>query len=94
MKETYLDSIFFGIGMAFASPTTVLPSFVSQLTDSPPLVGLVLTIQTGAWLLPQLIAANYLADKARKKPYLSVASRRPWPIGPPAVGSGGLPSQG
>ena len=65
-----LDSIFFGIGMAFASPTTILPSFVSQLTDSPPMIGLVLTIQSGAWLLPQLIAANYLADKAHKKPYL------------------------
>lgn len=81
MKENYpdyrhnlicflLDFIFFGIGMAFASPTTVLPSFVNQLTDSPPMIGLVLTIQTGAWLLPQLIAANYLADKAHKKPYL------------------------
>lgn len=81
MKRTYpdyrhnlicftLDYILFGLGMAFMSPTTVLPSFVSQLTDSPLLVGLVLTIQTGAWLLPQLIAANYLADKTHKKPYL------------------------
>jgi len=65
-----LDYVFFGVGMAFVSQTTVLPSFVSQLTDSAPLIGLASTIQTGAWLLPQLIAASYLADKDRKKPYI------------------------
>ncbi len=65
-----LDYVFFGVGMAFVSQTTVLPSFVSQLTDSAPLIGLSSTIMTGAWLLPQLIAASYLADKDRKKPYL------------------------
>jgi len=69
-----LDYILFGLGMAFMSPTTVLPSFVSQLTDSPPMIGLVSTIQTGAWLLPQLIAANHLADKAHKKPYLLLSA--------------------
>ena len=57
-----LDYVFFGVGMAFVSHTTVLPSFVSQLTDSPPVIGLSSTIMTGAWLLPQLIAASYLAD--------------------------------
>lgn len=65
-----LDYIFFGVALAFVSPTTVLPSFISQLTDSAPLIGLSSTIQTGAWLLPQLMAASFLADKARKKPYL------------------------
>jgi MFS family permease len=65
-----LDYVFFGISIAFVSQTTVLPSFINQLTDSAPLIGLASTIQTGAWLLPQLIAASYLADKARKKPYL------------------------
>lgn len=65
-----LDYVFFGVGMAFVSQTTVLPSFISQLTDSAPLIGLASTVQTGAWLLPQLIAASYLADKDRKKPYI------------------------
>jgi hypothetical protein len=45
-----LDYVFFGVGMAFVSQTTVLPSFVSQLTDSALLIGLSSTIQTGAWL--------------------------------------------
>jgi len=65
-----LDYVFFGVSLAFVSQTTVLPSFISQLTDSAPLIGLASTVQTGAWLLPQLMAASYLADKARKKPYL------------------------
>ena len=65
-----LDYVFFGVALAFVSQTTVLPSFISQLTDSAPLIGLASTVQTGAWLLPQLIAASYLADKDRKKPYI------------------------
>jgi MFS family permease len=65
-----LDYVFFGVSLAFISQTTVLPSFISQLTDSAPLIGLSSTIQTGAWLLPQLMAASYLANKAPKKPYL------------------------
>jgi MFS family permease len=65
-----LDYVFFGVGLAFVSQTTVLPSFISQLTNSAPLIGLASTVQTGAWLLPQLIAASYLADKDRKKPYI------------------------
>ena len=75
-----LDYVFFGVGMAFMSQTTVLPSFISQLTDSAPLIGLSSTIMSGAWLLPQLVAANYLADKERKKPYLmlSAAIGRPF----------------
>jgi MFS family permease len=75
-----LDYVFFGVGMAFVSQTTVLPSFISQLTDSAPLIGLASTIQTGAWLLPQLIAASYLADKDRKKPYLMMPAAVGRPI--------------
>ncbi len=75
-----LDYVFFGVGIAFVSQTTVLPSFVSQLTDSAPLIGLSSTIQTGAWLLPQLIAASYLADKDRKKLYLVVPAAIGRPI--------------
>jgi MFS family permease len=75
-----LDYVFFGLGLAFASQTTVLPSFVSQFTDSAPLIGLASTIQTGAWLLPQLIAASYLADKERKKPYLMLPAALGRPV--------------
>ncbi len=69
-----LDYIFYGISMAFVNLTAVLPSFISQLTDSAPLIGLASTIQTGAWFLPQLIAASHLAGKARRKPYMLLAA--------------------
>lgn len=61
------DFIFFGIGLAFASQTTVLPSFVATLTSSTLLIGLVSTLANGGWLLPQLFAANATAGKPRRK---------------------------
>ena len=61
------DFVFFGTGSSFASQATVLPTFIATLTSSAPLIGLSSTIATGAWLLPQLFAANSLAgqDKAQ-----------------------------
>ena len=67
------DSVTFGIAVAFLNQSTVLPTFVSHLTDSVFLVGLVATIQSGAWLLPQLLAASLVAGQPRKKPLLVAA---------------------
>ena len=80
-----MDFIAFGMALAFINVNTVLPSFVNELTDSALLVGLVSTLLSGSWLLPQLIAANYLANKPRKKFYilLPAALGRPvwWILG-------------
>ena len=65
---------FFYAAMVFASTTTVLPGFVSQLTSSLLLVGLVLTLAEGAWRLPQLAVAFWLSPKRRKKHYLTRAA--------------------
>ncbi len=64
------DWICFLVGMAFVNYTSVVPSLVNQLTDFAPLIGLVTTIANGAWLLPQLIAAHYVTNRERKKPYV------------------------
>lgn len=64
------DWISFLVGMAFVNYTSVVPSLVNQLTDFAPLIGLVTTIANGAWLLPQLIAAHYVTNRERKKPYV------------------------
>jgi MFS family permease len=61
------DYLFFGVGMSFASQATVLPSLVRSLTDSALLVGLVSTLATGGWLIPQLFAANLIAGRPRLK---------------------------
>lgn len=64
------DYIGFGLGMTFSSTTTVLPHLVGRLTDSELAVGMISSVSWGAWLLPQLIFANLLTNKRRKKPYL------------------------
>ena len=88
-----MDFIAFGTAMAFVNVSTVLPSFVNELTDSALLVGLISTLISGSWLLPQLIAANYLADKPRKKFYilLPAALGRPvwWILGGMLLAVGG-----
>jgi MFS family permease len=72
-----LDFGFFGLGMAFVSVNTVMPSFLTVLGTSSAFIGLVSSLQSASWLLPQLLAARYLADKPRKKPFI---------LGPAAVG--------
>lgn len=68
------DYIAFTVAWAFADQSTVLPAFARELTSSAPLIGLVSTIHSGGWLLPQLVAANYVAHRERKKPYII------WPL--------------
>jgi len=64
------DFCFFGVGMAFVSQSTVIPGFMSTLGASSALIGLTSTLQSASWLLPQLFAARYLADKPFQKPYI------------------------
>ena len=55
---------------AFIDPTIILPVFVSQLTDSPLLIGLNGSLPFTMWLFPQLFAARYLSGKTQKKRYV------------------------
>jgi MFS family permease len=75
------DYVGFGLGMTFISQTTVLPDFVNRLSGSEIVVGLVSTAINGAWLLPQLVYANFLLNKRRKKPYVVLGAL----IGRPGV---------
>lgn len=63
-----LDGAFFGFALGFASFTTIIPLFVSQLTDSPILIGLAPAIHTLGWQLPQLFTANRVRRLSRFKP--------------------------
>jgi hypothetical protein len=62
------NGILFAIGGAFVDPATVLPAFVSRLTDSVIAVGLISTIGNGGWYLPQLFAARYVQPRRFKRP--------------------------
>jgi hypothetical protein len=56
-----VDSICFGgVVLTLIDPTSVLPAFVRQLTDSEFVVGLISAIFRGGWLLPQLVAGRLM----------------------------------
>jgi len=61
------DYVLWGIAMNFIGVSTVMPAFVRQFTDSAPIIGMVNTVWNGAWLIPQLAAANALNHLPRKK---------------------------
>ncbi len=65
-----LDGTFFMLGMSFSSVVTVMPLYVSQLTDSPLLISLIPAIQNVGWFLPALFTAQYVERLPRKKPFV------------------------
>lgn len=64
-----LDGGFFGLAIGFASFTTIIPLFVSQLTNSAILIGLIPAIHSMGWQLPQLFTAKKVATLTRQKPF-------------------------
>jgi MFS family permease len=67
-----LDGGFFGLGIGFASFVTIIPLFVSQLTDSAILIGLIPAIHAMGWQLPQLLTADHVTRQSRYKPTVVV----------------------
>lgn len=66
-----LNGAFFNFFSALLDPSLVLSWFVSQLTTSNFLIGLIMPIQSGGWLLPQLLVSGYLQRRQRKLPFYS-----------------------
>ena len=60
-----LNGTFFMAALAFMAGSTVLPLFISKLTDSRILIGLFSHIEWFGWLFPQLFAAVFLAHKRK-----------------------------
>lgn len=63
-----IDGGLFGVGIGFGSFIAVLPLFVSQMTDSALLIGLIPAIHGAGWQLPQLLTAGYTSRARRVKP--------------------------
>jgi MFS family permease len=57
IRVNLLDGSFFGAALGFASFVTIIPLFVSELTDSAVLIGLIPAIHSVGWQLPQLLTA-------------------------------------
>jgi MFS family permease len=76
-----LDGSFFGSALGFASFITVIPLFVSRLTDSAILIGLIPAIHTVGWQLPQLLTASRVSRLSRIKPmvlWMTIHERLPF----------------
>ena len=69
-----LDGSSFGLAMGFGSFSTILPLFVSHLTNSATLIGLVPAIHAVGWQLPQLFTAGRVARLRRYKPTVILAT--------------------
>ncbi len=69
-----LGGAFFGLAMGFASAVTVIPLFVSTLTDSTILIGLIGSIQLIGSQLPQVLMVARAAGLRRYKPLAAVMS--------------------
>lgn len=62
-----LDGASFWFGYSFISPVIILPLYVSHFTDNPILIGLIATINTTFFLLPQMFMANAIERAPVKK---------------------------
>ncbi len=67
-----MDGSFYGLGIGISSFYTVLPLFVSTMTDSAILIGLIPAIHNVGWQLPQLFTAQKLGRLERFKPFVSL----------------------
>lgn len=63
-----LDGTAFWFGLNTISSATIIPLYVSKLSDSTVLIGLVAVLAQAGWLLPQLFVAGLVERLPRKKP--------------------------
>jgi MFS family permease len=76
-----LDAGFWFFGDSFVAAYTIMPVFMSTLTDSPILIGLIPAFEGAGWFLPQLFLAKHLEGKNRRLPLvlkLGVFDRLPY----------------
>ena len=63
-----LDGASFWFGASFISATTILPLFVSKLSDTALALGVTAVIAQSGWFLPQLFMANTVEGLPSRKP--------------------------
>jgi MFS family permease len=76
-----LDGAFYGLGWGFGSVGTIITLFVSRMTHSAVLIGLIPAIHAVGWQLPQLFMANSVSRLRRYKPmvmWLTIHERLPF----------------
>lgn len=70
-----MDGALFGFGvMGLASYVTIIPLFLSYLTESTALIGFVAALFHIGWQVPQLLTSSYVAGLERYKPMVLVTT--------------------
>lgn len=75
------DAAVFSLALSFLDLSSVMPTLLSHLTQLPLWFGLLGSIQTGCWLLPQIFVARLVGAQRRKLPIVVAAtsmSRLSW----------------
>ncbi|HET6402149.1 MAG TPA: MFS transporter [Candidatus Kapabacteria bacterium] len=62
------NGVLYGLGIYFVSGTTIIPSFLSHLTRSSAVIGIVSQFLAIGWYLPQFVAASFVVHQPRKLP--------------------------
>ena len=65
-----LDISSFWFALSFISSATIVPLYISKLTDSTFAIGLAAVIAQSSWFLPQIFTANFVERLPRKKPVI------------------------
>jgi MFS family permease len=63
-----VNGVLFNMSEALVGGTTVLPTFVSNVTSSKILIGLSGSLSMAGWFLPQLVVASLIETVTRKRP--------------------------
>jgi MFS family permease len=63
-----VNGVLFNLAEAMIGGTTVLPIFISNLTDSKVLIGLAGTMGNAGWFMPQMVVASQIEHVKRKMP--------------------------
>ena len=75
------DGAFYGLGWGFGSVGTIITLFVSRMSHSAVLIGLIPAIHAVGWQLPQLFMANSVSRLRRYKPmvmWMTIHERLPY----------------
>lgn len=65
-----LDGTFWVFGITFVSSTTILPVYLSHLTTSAIIIGMVPALELLGWAFPQIFTAPLFEGRARMKPFV------------------------
>ncbi|MEW6716446.1 MAG: MFS transporter [Chloroflexota bacterium] len=75
------DGLAWLFGESFVASSTILPVFISTLTNSPLIIGLIPAIRDTGWFLPQLFLAPWVERRQRQLPtviWLGLVERIPY----------------